>query len=214
MPEIKGHILHVFVTPEFRNQLNYAEQILGNIALPILINYGDKIDWIWIGRYDEPNQNRFQLPEAYLVDENCFRVDIRMGINQGLQKEIETYSLKLIKDHEYYPIWRDYNLYNDTLDPNGNSNNRFIRVDANEDERLRRAHLLKNFMNAVARLYLDALVEKDGQWTVEPNVRIDVNPHGNFLRSVLHMFCNSTGVPIVIPFDDEQGNTFYIQISL
>jgi hypothetical protein len=197
--------IRIFFPPEGRAS-NPIEQIIGTIIRPLYLNYKEDMHWIWFGRYDDnfaPYAVSHQLPERYNSNGGSSYFDFRLSISQDKRDSFEQDALDLILNSIYFAArWDQYNVLHDLVDWSGNSGNRFIRPDATEDERIERAYLIVNFMDATARLMVDSVVKVDERWHLEPNDNPN-NPQSSFFQSIHHLFCNATDVPTFVVIREE-----------
>jgi hypothetical protein len=184
---------------------NWVEQVLGAVIRPLNDEHGGHIHWMWMTRYILPLNglpgnvtSHFAtepIPESFLIQEpNRYRyVLFRLSADDAQRQQIHNAALQLAKGAGFYSVpWVDYDVVGDL------GNNRFIHDAASENERIERARLVANFIDATLRLMLHSLVEEDGQWKLEPNSDTTQNPKGSFFQSVHHLFCNATNVPLSI----------------
>lgn len=203
MPWRNAQALHIFV-PATQPMDNWVEQILGTVIRPLHEEFDTSIRWIWVTRYIQnleqlPDSvkdhfsiqavpDRFLLPGPYSYRYIVFRVSVEEDKKQTLYQR----ALQLVEAAGFYVVpWVDYDIVRDL------GNNRFIHEGATEEERVHRARLVANFIDATVRLMLDSLIEENGQWKLEPNTH-KYNPDGSLFQSMHHLFCNATDVPIFI----------------
>ncbi len=187
--------LHIFA-PDAQpyDANNWVEQIMGTTIKPIFERFGDSISWIWITRYIQPNRPfDYDVPGEYLVRRQLYRfIVFRASVTENERDGVQQETIRLARANNLFTDprgWVDYDVVADL------GSDRFVRSNANEEERIRRARLVANYMDVTNRLMLDALTQDlQGKWQLEEN-RSPENPKGSFFESVHHVFCNATGVP-------------------
>jgi hypothetical protein len=188
--------LHIFSPDTQVNNLNWVEQILGDVVLPLLTQFGQKIEWIWLTRYMD-NYNQDNPPVGYkLTDEykghGFYRyVVFRCSVDKSIEPELHLLAQNLAKEKGYFaPEWLIYNVVDDL------GNDRFAPTDASSQFRQDRAHLVVRLIDSTVRLMLHSLIrDEKGMRRLEKNVSPQ-NPNGSIFESLHHLFCNASGVPI------------------
>lgn len=180
-------------------QANWVEQILGEIVSPVMHEYDAQIDAVWLTRYvDSMDKEPYDgLRQPFLMQQDGQEYWRHAKLRFLLNGEIDSFKLRvetLIQNAECIaPLgWQDFDYVSDL------GSDRFIRPQANLDERKQRAYLVFQFMNMTTRLMLDSVQKNDlGQWMLEPNEYKEA-PTTSFFQSVHHLFCNATEAPMFV----------------
>lgn len=215
MPWRNAHSLHIFAPTTQLYGNNWCEQILGSVVKPLYKQYTDGIGWLWATRYwgpydaQDPPLNCV-LPNEYCSDGSYRYITFRANVMGSLRKEFHERALKLVSETGCFSTdWKNYDIVRDL------GSNRFVASVANEVDRAKRAKLVVQFIDATVTLMLDSLIQDtQGKWTTEPNNDHQQNPHGSYLESVHHLFCNATGVPTFVGLRRDGDELFINQISL
>jgi hypothetical protein len=221
MPWRDAQQIQIFAPPVEPYLINWVEQILGTTVRPIYKQYSDDIRWLWVTRYCRPYDKEnppggSPLPQSYCSDDCCRYIWFRVSVRQETKDELRNQVLRYAADsgcHTHPSGWVEYHPVADGL-----GSNRFIRAEATEDERVRRAQLLVHFVDATVKLMLDLLTRaEDGSWHFEPSAHTE-NPNGSVFESVHHLFCNATQVPTTVLLRRLAGQlqvaTFWMSPSL
>jgi hypothetical protein len=196
--------LHIYCPPA-RLQNNWHKEIIGKVIKPIAENYS--IRWMWITRYLQPvvltphlfvpNEYQFFFQHAPDIPHTAFTL-FRLSVED---KSAQRRAIELVQSAGYYTQgWVDYDVVADL------GKDRFIRSDANETERIERAHQIAVFMSATSTLIVHSLKEENGEWYTEANSDKANNPDGSFFQSVHHLFCNATEVPLFVEVKAPSSN--------
>jgi len=200
MPWRNAHALQVFAPDDGSYRDNWVVQILGTTAKPLYQQYRDDIRWLWVTRYSGPYSEDnppvgCRVPEGYLLGGYYRYVLFRASIEGQSEESFYDQAIRLAGEAGCYTDprgWIDYDIVADL------GCNRFIRAEANFEERAERARLVVHFVDATVRLMLDLLIHtEDGIWRFEQSTHPQ-NPNGLMLESVHHLFCNATCVPTTV----------------
>jgi hypothetical protein len=192
--------LHIYVPLEQPYGDNWVEQVLGEVVRPVYEQFKGEIEWMWITRYsgsydhNTPPPYGDALPDRYRSNGYyrfvLFRANVSSTTNAAFQRQVIEHAEQAVCFVE--PGWVDYDIVKDL------GSDRFIRADADQEERATRADLIAQFINATVKVMLDMLaVDESGRWMWEPSVH-EQNPNGSVFESVHHLFCNATNVPTTV----------------
>ena len=202
------YALHIFVPSNEVFGGNWVEPILGTMVKPLLNEFNDLIDWVWVtrycGEYDPASPPmKLEVPEQYLLNRFYRYVGFRLNSAPDSRDQIHDRAIQLSEDAGCLVNPRQWNPYDFVGDL---GSNRFIMSDATQGERLARAKLVARFVDSVVRLYLDSIVsDQAGKWTLESNAVREQNPNGSLFESVHHLMCNSTRVPTSVKLTVRAG---------
>jgi hypothetical protein len=200
MPWREAHQIQIFAPATDPYRENWVEQILGTTVKPVYEQYPDDIRWMWVTRYVKPYDEEHPpggspLPKTFRLGRYCRYIWFRVSVARDSRQEILSRALRLATDagcHTHPEGWIDFPIVADL------GSNRFIRAQAVQHERARRAELVVRFVDATVKLMLDLLTKaEDGSWHFEPSTH-DQNPKGSVFESVHHLFCNATQVPTTV----------------
>lgn len=174
---------------------NWAEQILGDIVLPLYREFEQKIDWLFVGRYIRESE---LLGSRFRNAQELGRfIALRVEATDVVQERLEKRCLELVGSLETgcgCIGWEDMDLLGE-YPPQRYCRSGIEGID--NEEYQRRINLIFRFHDATTSLLLDALrIDDQGRWRLETNGDIGNNPQGSFFQSVLHLFCNATDVPL------------------
>jgi len=197
MPVSDAQAVHIYAPARPSFSENWVQQILGELVKPLVSQFQDAIEWVWVTRYSGPYDANSPplgqpVPSNFLADNHYRYVILRIATPSPFPQTMKDTTTGLAERAGCLLLpqnWSPYDILNDL------GTNRFIQQDGTTDERLRRAHLVARFVDAVVRLSLDSLIRQpDGKWILEPNISNE-NPHGSLFESVHHLMCNHAGVP-------------------
>jgi hypothetical protein len=206
MPTLQTRI---FVTSNEAMQ-NWAETLIGRVLGPLIVKYRKDLSWFWFARYvwfvghspeDKAHCNFEQIPRAAKRPPRGYTkpvirsIRFRFQISRDAQKPFELSLRQQLKKHKaYISDIREYDLLGDL------GGDRFVG-DARRNDKLRkqRCKLIVDYLYAVSKLFVDALVGPDnnGRFAVEANSSPQ-NPQGSTFESLHHLFCNLTQPPLMI----------------
>lgn len=218
MPWRKADSLYIFAPDREPFGMNWVEQILGAVVRPLQQRYTSDIRWLWatryVGSYDaKAPPGGYALPQEYHSDGHYRFLLFRMSLTDAWRREAREEGLKLAAQAGCFTNptgWTEYDVVMNL------GSVRFVTRAAATSVRVERARLIAAFVDATVRLVLAALEQDaDGKWTSELTGFIGENPHGSFLESVHHIFCNLTGVPTAVLLrrhqDDLHVGTHWMQ---
>lgn len=192
------YALHIFVPSNEVFGGNWVEQILGTTVKPLLNEFNDLIDWVWVtryrGEYDPASPPMgLEVPEQYLLNGFYRYVVFRLNSAPDSRDQIHDRAIQLSEDAGCLVNPRQWNPYDFVGDL---GSDRFIMSDATQGDKLARAKLVARFVDSVVRLYLDSIAsDQAGKWALESNDVREQNPNGSLFESVHHLMCNFTDVP-------------------
>lgn len=200
MPWRNAQALHIFAPLSEPYGDNWVEQILGTIVKPLHQQYADDVGWLWVTRYsrrytEETPPENCHLPVDFRSNGWYRYVLLRVSAQEDSEENLHERAIQLAREAGCYTDprgWIDYDVIADL------GCNRFVREQANPDERARRAQRVGYFVDATVRLMLDLLVQaENGIWRFEPSTH-QQNPKGSVFESVHHLFCNATQTPTTV----------------
>lgn len=196
-----SHSLHIYAPSREPYGKNWVEQLLGEVIKPLLSEYDRSISWLWVTRYAGP-YDEAKPPQGVPLPDN-FRaagvyryIVLRLHVSPEARDAVHQTAIRLAQNAGCFIEPRGWFPYEPVEDLGGD---RFIRNDAEPQDRNERARLVALFVDATVRLMLHSLTrDDDGKWMPEPNAIHDQNPQGSFFQSVHHLFCNATAVPTTV----------------
>lgn len=208
----------VFVLPTESTD-DWAETLIGRVLRKVSEEFERDLKSFWFSRYacagsgeeDRGDCDFQKIPDEYKSVVDKENSQIRMHRSLRFRFEIENRSQfafeerlrDLIAEHGYaISDIRDFDQVK------GLGGDRFLATEnLNPGHDLRRANLVKLFLQAVSQLVVDGLVGPDhaGRYRMESNNHNE-NPLSSTFESIHHMFCNISGVPISVLLKDSEVN--------
>lgn len=182
----------------------WAETMMARIIKPLIEQCTD-IWWFWFTRYvsnerDFADSNGDTAPPEFFDRNNYRSLRFRLEIADAAFTEFEQRGNELIKGEGcWIADWRSYGI-------GELSSNRFIGEDRSDHRRIQRLAIVRDYVAAVSRLALHALVPSDdqGRFRFEHNDDSQ-NPNDSAFFSLHHLFCNPTEVFLTALITTEDG---------
>jgi hypothetical protein len=210
-----AQLIRIVAPPQTDCGDNWVEYILGEVVRPMLSQYGDKIRRVGILRYvkeynhENPSKGVPKLSDRYREDNLCRWIWLRISTEDQELADIRERCIQLIEQSgcENPAGWQDYDLVHDL------GKDHFTRPGSSPKEKVERAHLMAELLDATTRLMLDCLYRSDqGNWLFESNPGSteeghNVNPNNSTFEAAHHLFCNATAVPLSVDLfkHDQRG---------